>query len=169
MKHKKGFTLIEMLLSITIIAIIGVVGTIYFLNLRDRKILDETAEEIVFALRNAQQKSISQEIGPDGEVLYWGICFINSGEGNNSYELCSDSCVFLGGEETYCISTSFFDRSAVFLNPSSGNRSFIGFIKRTGERRNLLSYYTSTVTIALTRDNSISKTINVNEKGVISY
>lgn len=163
-----GFTLIELILSFTILAIIGTVGTIYFLNLRDRKVLDITAEEIVFALRDAQQKSISQASNPVGQLndWGWGVCFNNTTTSDAFYALYSNLCTLPGGGEE--ISRYYLNQSVVFISPSSITKSQISFSKGTGMRFNSI-LTTSSVTIALTRDNTISRTIIVNDAGVISY
>ncbi len=57
----KAFTLIELIISIGILAILAGVGFINIINYRHRQDITSTTQEIVEVLRNAQNRSLSQE------------------------------------------------------------------------------------------------------------
>ena len=151
--QEKGFTLIELLITLSIIIVLGVVGVMYLSNLRVHKILDNTTKEIVFALREAQQRSISQQ-----DEKQWGVYFENPTSSDDFYALFSDS--YPSG----MISKTHLQRAVVFTSPPAGASSTTIFSKRTGWPTSSTS-----ITIALFKDSSINKIISINEVGNISY
>lgn len=67
---KKGFTLIEMILSLAILAIILGISAPFLINFSTSQELDSVTEEMVSILRKAQEKSIIAE-----NDSFWGIDF----------------------------------------------------------------------------------------------
>lgn len=82
----EGFTLIELIITIGITAILASVGFINLYGYFQRKNLDLAGQEVTAVLRNAQNNSISQEGGNR-----WGVHFENTTSSADSdfYELFS--------------------------------------------------------------------------------
>lgn len=66
--QRDGFTLLEILLVLAITAVLGVVGAVFNAQFRELKDLDAAISSIAAVVRDAQQKSITQE-----ERDRWGI------------------------------------------------------------------------------------------------
>lgn len=74
MGGKKGFTLIELMVVMSIIAILAVLGVAALLNINNANVVDRASEEIVSALRVAQNKAISVSDASDGSIpVAWGV------------------------------------------------------------------------------------------------
>lgn len=118
-----GFTLVEAIISIGIIAIlIGVAGLgLIGFKLRQSFILD--SQLLVESIRNAHNRALFQE---EGSV--WGIRVANQLVTSDSVEIFSGS--------SYATSTVVlredFSTGSVLLNPPSGNSETITFTPRTG-------------------------------------
>lgn len=152
---EKGFSLIELIISVGILAIISGVGFINIVNYKNRQTLASNTREIVTVLRNAQDRSLSQESGGR-----WGVHFENPLEGIGFYEL------FQGN--FYSSSTINLKNplsSGVQFNiPEAGSSSTIVFSPVTGLPDNVLN-----IKISLTGSPSVSSTISVNSVGKISF
>ena len=81
-KNKKGFSLIEILISISILAVISSSAFIWFVSYQRQTELDSASKIIRSALRDAQSRSIS---GKDNKK--WGVLFDS---GNNKFVLFRD-------------------------------------------------------------------------------
>ena len=81
-KNKKGFSLIEILISISILAVISSSAFIWFVSYQRQTELDSASKIIRSALRDAQSRSIS---GKDNKR--WGVLVDNS---NNKFVLFRD-------------------------------------------------------------------------------
>lgn len=69
-KMSKGFTLIEILLVITILAILAGLSVPFLITFKSSQDLDNTTEEIVSVLRKVQERSIAAE-----KDSIWGVDF----------------------------------------------------------------------------------------------
>lgn len=78
----KGFTLVELLVSIALIGILATIGIVSLSNFSFRQEVDNTINGMAVLLRNAQNRSISQE---DGQV--WGVYFDNPIGSTPTYSL----------------------------------------------------------------------------------
>ena len=70
LKATQGFTLVETLIAISIIALVAVLVVIPFASFRDEKLLDGAAEDILSFLHEAQTRTLSS----DGATPY-GVYF----------------------------------------------------------------------------------------------
>ena len=75
----KGFTLIELIIVISIAIILATIGVLNLYNYRAQNDLNMTIYEIVSTLRVARNYSISQESIEPGSNKKWGVHF-ESGE-----------------------------------------------------------------------------------------
>ena len=150
---KAAFTLIEILV---VMGIVGIIVTVSFLSLsgyRQRSALDNAAQSIAAFLRDAYQRSINQESGSE-----WGVRFEQVADGRDFYAL------FSGPVYVSAASTRYLPVSVEFSDPVSGSKDII-FEKLTG----LPTVAPFGITVFLTSDPSVSKTINVNAVGQIQY
>jgi len=156
---KRGFTIIEVLIASTItIVILSVVGLSLF-NFRRVQALDNDTRRIVATLRDAQQKSITQE-DIDGSLANerWGVHFDAGVGGQEWYE------VFRGdgfpGVTSY---RKLLSDSVTFKNvPVEGIDVF--FEKISGETLTPLS-----IVLELENNPSESRTITIQDNGTITY
>ena len=123
-KNKKGFSLIEIIISISILAIMSSSAFIWFVNYQRQTELDSASKIITSALRDAQSRSIS---GRDNKK--WGVLF---DRGNNKFILFRDEgsgyATAIVKEENYLSQFTEIDESSlaegcdeiIFIN-SKGN------------------------------------------------
>ncbi len=151
-----GFTLIELLISLSIVAIIASVGVINIVNYRNRQNLKLNTQKIVEVLRNAQNRSITQENG-----VRWGVHFENpAGDDNDFFDLFSGAAY--GANQV--VSRTAVSNGIQFDIPLSGASSTIIFAPLTG-----FPDVSSTIKISLKNNSSASNTIIVNTNGQIQY
>ena len=150
---RKGFSLIELLITIGIVAVLGTIGTMNLVNYRSRNILDLQTQEIVATLRDAQSRSISQENGRP-----WGIHFENPSSDSDYYSLFASSTY----NSSDINSTTTLNSAVVFLDPSAGGSKNVNFSAVTG-----LPSAADSLAIALKANNSVSSTITINAIGQI--
>ena len=145
----KGFTILELVISIAIIAIISVAISTNLISFQRVASLDAAAKDIVSQLRSVQNKALSGEDGnSDGTGDSWGVRFSNS-----TYDTYAE---FYGASfnSANVTGTTTLSSSVIFINPASSATKDIVFTKITGT--------TSPSTIIIqTQDGSQTKTINV--------
>lgn len=148
-----GFTLIELIIvmAITAIIIVGSYGILGF-NFKSRNELELAAREIVSVLRNAQDRSISQEDG-----VQWGVYFENMSNNSGFY-------VLYKGATTTFISKKNLNPNIKFSDPLIGNSKDISFNKMSG-----LPVSSTTIVIFLENNSLATTTITVNLNGQIQY
>jgi len=148
---KQGFTLVELLITLGLIAILGTFTFISFSGYRQRQLLDETARAIVVALRDAQQRAINQQDGSD-----WGVHFENSVSGRDFY------AVFKGSTYVSPVTISYLSPALEFLEPANGSKDVV-FDKLSGVTS------PTSITIGLLDNPSSAKTITINGVGQVQY
>ena len=151
-----SFTLIELLIVISITAILATVGAMNLITYRQEKDLNFTVQEIITVLRNSQDRSIAQEEGSR-----WGIYFNNPiGDNNDFYD------IFKGvNYVNSTISSRIALRSNIqFDTPSSNSSSSVIFTPITG-----LPNTSTTIKISLLGKPTSSSTIIINTNGKISF
>src|SRR3989344_109347 len=145
----KGFSLLELIISLAIIALLGTVAGLTLVNYQRSMAADSTAREIVGQLRLAQRKAVSGEDGDlNGQGDSWGIRFSNSSD--DTYQVFYGT-VYNSASTT---ATVYLPSSAVFTNPTAGTSTDIIFTKLSGT--------TTPATISITLpDGSDSRTITI--------
>ena len=147
--QEKGFSLLELIISLAIIAIIGSLAGLGLVIYQRSIAADSTAREITGQLRLAQRKAISGEDGDlNGQGDSWGIRFSNSSD--DTYQVFYGT-VYNSASTT---ATVYLPSSAKFTDPTEGNTKDIIFTKLTGTTT------PETISIALP-DGSDSRTITI--------
>lgn len=121
-KSYSGFSLIEILLVISILAIISTSVFIWFSNYQRQTEIESASKMIIGSLRDAQSRSISGK-----DFMGWGIFFDDT---NNKFILFRDEGGYAGAsvkEETYLSSYVEFDGNSL-----SGGCNEIIFEKISG-------------------------------------
>lgn len=149
----KAFTLIEMLIVISITIVLTVFGVININTQAKKRLLDSTTQEIVSYLRYAQQKSIAEESG-----LMWGVHFENATSSPDFYAL------FPGESYSEAAEMKFLPQGVEFTIPSIGQSIDVIFNKFTG-----INLSESDQSISLKINTGASSTITINAGGVVSY
>ena len=83
---KKGFTLIELVITIAIIAVVAIIGTVSLFGAQHKATLTGTVQQIAALLREAQSDSMAGENG-----TAWGVHFENATTTAPFYALFSSS------------------------------------------------------------------------------
>ncbi len=151
----RGFSLVELVISIGIIAILASAGFISILSYKQRQALLSATQEIIAVFRNAQDRSISQESGSR-----WGVHFENPSADLDFFDLFQGSSY---GTSTI-VSRNTLPSGVQFDNPASGASSTVIFSPITG-----LPDASSTIKISLINNPTSSSTIIVNTNGEIQY
>lgn len=151
----KGFTLIELLVVIAITVALATISAVNFAGYRNKQDLDLTGREIISVLRNAQNRSISQESGSR-----FGVHFNNTDQNNGYYTLFNGTSSASG----ILIAKKSLRNSVKFISPSSGASVDVVFNPVSG-----LPGASSTIIIALKVNVLSSSTININVNGQIQY
>lgn len=152
----KAFTLIELLIVISITAVLATVGAMNLISHRRERDVNFTIQEIITVLRNSQDRSIAQEEGSR-----WGVYFNNpTGDSNDFYELFKGVSYASG-----TVASKIALRSNIqFDTPSSNSSSTVIFTPITG-----LPDASATIKISLISAPTTSSTIIINTNGEIQY
>lgn len=145
----KGFTLIELLITVAILAAVAVIGGINLFGYYSRQNLELTINEITALIRDAQNRSLTQQDGNE-----WGIRFENA----------TQDAVKIFYATSTLVSTYVLRSGVQFTDPTEDNFKDIVFSKITG-----LPLTPVTIKIALVGNSLASSTITINENGVIQY
>lgn len=78
MKSKKGYSLVEVVVVMGIIAVLMLLGVGVFVSIRDQYIVDAATEEAITAVREAQNRAISFSQGSAGNTKAWAVNFSSS-------------------------------------------------------------------------------------------
>jgi len=151
----KAFTLVELIITLGIIVVLAGVGFLGILNYKNNQSLNSTSREIVSVLRNAQNRSLSQEAGSR-----WGVHFENPSSSNDFYDLFYGASYTISG----LVSRTTLASGVEFVLPPNGSSSTVIFSPVTGLPNNSL-----TIKIFLIAAPSVSSTIIVNQNGQIIY
>lgn len=161
LKTQKGFTLIELLISVGLLIIIAVVSVINLVGYRSRLDLDNASQEIIIVLRDAQNRSISQEAtSTQGSGGRWGVHFENPATSTDFYDLFWGATYATGT----IVSRAALSSSIQFDTPVSGSSSTVIFSPVTG-----LPNASTTIKISTVSNTAVSSTITINTNGQIQY
>jgi len=145
---KKAFTIIEILIVISIILILSVMATIGFSNMRINKAIDITAQDILFALEDAKSQSLSGK-GGENHGVYFGA---------NSYIFFNGSSYSASDPENKTVT---IDQNLEIVNTAT-NSSII-FSRITGNANG-----SSSVIVREKNDTDNLKTITIGALGDIN-
>ena len=163
-KSGAGFTLMEVILTLGILAILAVVTVAFSRQGSTDKELTLAVETMVSVLRDVQQRAITQR---DGKR--WGAFFEDRPAGSaDRFQLFSDTYLAANVESTrFLTSLLTFDSSAAGWSGSPPAKEII-FRQRDGLPL-LPVGDTNSVIIIKTADGSRSRTITVTADGTITY
>jgi len=151
----QGFTLIELIITITIAVILTTGAFLNVYNYKIRQGVSSTGQEIVATLRVAQNYSLSQE-----NENRWGVYFENTEE-NGAFFVLFPGMAY---SATTTYTKNILPSTIQFVSPASESTSSIVFAPITG-----LPDSSSTVKISLISNSNVSSTIIVNTNGQIQY
>ncbi len=120
----RGFSLLELLIVIAIIAVLGTVGAGFYRGFVKSVEIQSISKTIAGDLRLVRSKSM---IGEGG--VKWGAHFVNVSGGSQYYELFSTPTNYAGGTVT---STTTLSSGVTFSDPSSGASKDVIFTKISG-------------------------------------
>lgn len=156
MNNERGFTILEIIIVIAIIAVLFGTGFLRLLDYRQRQTLNLTKQSIVAILRNAQDRSIGQESG-----VRWGVHFENlTGNNNDFYALFSGATY----NSSNVVSKNNLDQEIQFSDPVDGFSKDVIFESITGKLDSAVS-----IIVVLTSDPLVFSTITIDTNGKISF
>ncbi|HEY4499575.1 MAG TPA: prepilin-type N-terminal cleavage/methylation domain-containing protein [Candidatus Paceibacterota bacterium] len=158
--QKRGFTVSELMVVIGIIVILGGIGVTNFGGFKRAQDLKSTATSLANYIRDTQQKSITQEIGPAlGVSAKWGVRIEAQSGGDDSYTIFyCNVCTTINS-----VNRIVLPNSVEFTVPAQGGAALdIIFSKLYGAPEG------GNQTITITQiGGGDSKTINISNNGLI--
>jgi prepilin-type N-terminal cleavage/methylation domain-containing protein len=150
--YNSAFTLIEIIIVVTIVAILVGVSIGAYISGHRKAVLNTTAEAIQAALRLARQRAVSQQEG-----LVWGVHFENPLSGTPWYSIYKNSPY----SSTNVTEFYSLPPQVKYVNPPAGATINIEFSKRTGTTAGAIS-----IIIQLLPEGT-QRTIKVSQTGVV--
>jgi len=151
----KGFTLIEILITMAILVILAVFGSVNLLNYYSRQGLRVSVNNIIMMLQEARTDSQQGADGNgDGQSDQWGIRLEN----------ITSSAVKIFYNTTSTVNRVYnLEAGVQFIDPSAGQAKEIIFSKITGYPNT-----TTSVIVALKNNPTASSTISVDALGRVT-
>lgn len=150
-KYKKGFTLMEVLITISIVVVIAGAGVGFYLNYAKNVELRSATNTLISDLKQAQSKSMT---GTGG--LRWGIHFVNAS--SDYYEIFSTPTDYSDAGKNITMK-KYLDAGISFADPTETSTKDIIFNKITGS--------TSESSITIT-SSGVNRVINISSIGLVS-
>lgn len=152
---RAGFTLLELLLVIGILAVVAVAGVGYYRNSVKNIELDSTAKNIAETLRDARSRAMA------GQSSYnWGVNFVNSSTPNTYYYELFSTPTNYNDASTTIDSAFYLPGTITFSSPAAGATTTIVFNKITGTTATTsitISFEGTTTTISVTPVGNVYK------------
>jgi prepilin-type N-terminal cleavage/methylation domain-containing protein len=145
MKMAHGFTLIEVLLSVTIITMLGTISLPVYASFQDRNNLQLTTESIANMLRRAQ--TYTRSVSGDSQ---WGV------------EIQSTSATLFKGAVFATRNTAFDETTAIPTTIAVSGLTEVLFAKFSAAP-------SATGTITLTSNANNTRAVGINAKGMVDY
>lgn len=123
-RSSAGFSLLELLLVVAVLAILGSIGSAYYFNVVKNIELSTAASGIISDLQYAQSSSMAGESG-----MRWGIHFVNGSD--DYYQIFSTPTDFANASTTIA-SIIYLPQQVVFSDPSDSSNKDIIFERITG-------------------------------------
>jgi len=149
--NKNGFSLLELLIVISIVAVLGAVGVGFYLNYAKNIEIKTVANTLVSDLKQAQAKSMA---GVGG--FKWGIHLVN---GDTDYYETFSSPSDYSDVSKSIVSTKYLSKGVLFSDPASSSTKDIIFNKITGA--------TTEASITLS-SSEVTKKISISSVGSIT-
>ncbi|MGB9847754.1 MAG: pilus assembly FimT family protein [Minisyncoccia bacterium] len=150
-----GFTLVELLISLSIIAIVSVIGFTNLTGTREKMAVDLEVEKIATYLRSVRDRAIAGE-----DDSSWGVRFVNNLSDDDVY-YCFKGLSF---SSSSIVETRYLSKKTQLAIPPVGSTTDIIFIKGTGNVN-----ATSTIRVQSRTNQSFFGDITVNSYGLINY
>ena len=154
-KRSPGFTLIEIMLVVVIIVVLAIIGILNFGGVRTTEDLRLETNKIVNILRDAENRSMSQENG-----MQWAVDFENPSDVGGYYYLYSISSSGATSSDTIVMLSS----GIKFADPVTGSNTSVDFSPITG-----LPVNSATVKIAALNNSQSFSAITIEDNGSIQY
>lgn len=150
----RGFSLLEFIIAAAIVVIIAGVSFLSLTGIKNRNNLDLAVNATIAYLRDAQQRSLSQDQGSR-----WGIHFAGIANGLDWYEIFSGEDYASGVKYTRVALPS----NLKFLDPAENFSKDIIFSKISG-----FPNASTSIKISFSEDENVFGIVNVNSAGIIS-
>lgn len=148
--NQKGFTLLEILLVVTILAIFATISRDFYANYVKGIGLESNQKIIISSLKLARDKAMNGL-----EDRNWGVHFVNGSK--DYYEIFSSPTSYADGARK-TIETDYLSNNIVYFSPIEGVNKDVVF--------NKINATTTAETIIISADN-IQKAISISTQGNI--